>query len=98
MSQCVITGRLTSVTERPLALATIGIRLDQAPNDVQFLNGNALTRTEHLETTDEFGNFSVALTQGVKIVIRIEDLGLHRQVTVPSQASATLEELLNGDI
>lgn len=98
MANCVITGRLTSVTGQPLALATVGIRLDQAPNDVQFLDGNALTRTEHLETTNEYGDFSVSLTQGMNIVIRIEDLGLHRQVTVPTAASATLEELLNGDI
>jgi len=98
MATCIVSGKLIDATGSPLALAPVGVRLDQSPNDLQFSDGSAITRTEVLELTDEYGQFSMALAQGLKIVIRIDDLNLHRQVTVPNQASATLEELLNGDL
>ena len=99
MAQCVISGTLVNVVGTPMAHATIGVRLDQAANQVVFdADGQAIGDEERLELSDENGDFSISLLQGLKIILRIEVLKLYRQVTVPARATATLEEVLNGDL
>lgn len=98
MAQCIVSGRLTNLVGTPTASATVAFRLDRGPNDVAFSGGDALTEDEVVELTDENGNFSVSLTQGARVTVRVDKLGLHRQVLVPETATATLEELLNGDL
>jgi hypothetical protein len=98
MAQCIVSGTLTNLTGAPIASATVIFRLDQGANDVTFKDGNAITEDEHVELTDEYGNFSVSLTQGTRVLVRIDKLRLHRQVLVPESATATLEELLDGDL
>jgi hypothetical protein len=99
MAQCVITGTLVNVVGTPMAGEPIGFRVAQPANVVVFdASGRALGDEERLESTDEYGYFSVSLLQGLQVLVRIEALNLYRQVTVPARAAATLEEMLNGDL
>ena len=57
-----------------------------------------MTTGEKTITTDPNGVFAINLLQGAKVVMRIGEINLHRQVTIPAQSSATLEEVLNADV
>ena len=98
MAQCVVSGVVVNLIGQALARSVVAFRLDQAPNDVVFVDGQAVAHDELIEYTDELGRFAVSLPQGQRMILRIDDLGLHRQVRVPAQAAATLEELLDADI
>jgi len=98
MAQCVISGKIVGPTGRAMAREPVAFAVDRTANDVVFMGSRALGDAEAVEYTDENGEFSVALEQGLGVIVRIDALNLHRQVTVPSSATATLEELVNGDL
>jgi len=98
MAQCVVSGVVVNLIGQALARSVVAFRLDQTPNDVVFTTAGAVAHDELVEYTDEFGRFAVSLPQGQRMILRIDDLGLHRQVRVPAQAVATLEELLDADV
>ena len=45
-------------------------------------------------TPDAFGNFSVVLLRGKKVIVEIERSGIKQTITVPEQATANLVDLL----
>ena len=98
MTQCIITGKLTTAAGQAMASEPVAFAVDRAANDVLFLGSRAIGDKERVDLTDENGEFSVALEQGLRVIVRIDALNLHRQVTVPSLATATLEEVVNGDL
>ena len=98
MPNCIITGKLTTVTGEAMASEPVAFAVDRAANDVLFLGSQAIGDKERVDLTDENGEFSVALEQGLRVIVRIDAINLHRQVTVPSQTTATLEEVVNGDL
>jgi hypothetical protein len=98
MALCTITGTLTSVTGQAMGREPVAFSVDKPANEVVFLGSRALGDAERVEYTDENGDFSVALEQGLQVIVRIDAINLHRQVTVPLLATATLEELVNGDL
>ena len=99
MAQCVITGTLVNVVGTPMAHAVVGVRADVPANGVVFdEDGQAVGDGERIDLTDENGYFEISLVRGLHIVIRIEALNLFRQVTVPDQATVTLEELINAHV
>jgi hypothetical protein len=96
---CQVSGRLTRINGSPIGQAIIGWRLDSPPNEPTFINGNAVASEDELILqTDENGEWAVNLEQGARMMVRIEEIGLHRQVRIPEQAAATLEEVLDADI
>ena len=100
MAVCNVTGRLTRINSAPIEDAVVAWRLDTDPNAPSFdANGNALSSAdEFVEVTDANGEFAINLTQGVRMIVRIPALSVYRQVRIPEQASATLEEVLNADV
>lgn len=99
MAVCNVTGRLTRITTAPIEGAVVAWRLDTDPNAPSFVGGDALAADDELiETTDVNGEFAINLTQGARMVVRIPALNVYRQVRIPTQASATLEEVLNADV
>jgi hypothetical protein len=90
--RCVLTGTITDLTGEPVTLgARITFRLVDAPYAIDgvFVQGG------HYETrADAYGNFSVSLVQGVKVVVEIEQLGIKHVITVPDQETARLVDLL----
>lgn len=95
---CQVSGRVTDINGSPVIGAIVGFMLDAPGNEPTFLDGDALSTGEKVITTDPDGTWAINLLQGAKVVIRIEEINLHRQVTIPAQASATLEEVLNADV
>lgn len=95
---CNVTGRVTDINGSPIKGATVAFRLDSPGNQPVFVDGDALSTDEKCLATDENGSFAINLLQGAKVVVRIAEINLHRQVTIPAQASATLEEVLNADV
>lgn len=98
MAQCLITGTLVTLTGQPLSNEVVGWRVDSAPNAAPFVDGKAVGREELVATTDAQGQFSVTLTQGLAVIVRIEALSLCKQITIPAQPTATLEELLDASL
>ena len=98
MTTCILSGRLVELTGSPIQGAVISFRPDRGRNTVLFTDGGALGEDEHVELTGEDGEFAISLTQGLTLILRIDAVDLHKQVTVPEQATVTLEELINGDV
>lgn len=100
MAVCNVTGRLTRINSSPIEGAVVAWRLDTDPNAPSFDDaGNALASDdEFVEETDPNGEFAINLTQGTRMVLRIPALSVYRQVRIPEQSSATLEEVLNADV
>ena len=98
MPNCLISGTLADVNGSRIQRATVAVRRASSPNNPIFVGTQAISDEEHKILTDENGQFSISLVQGLDIVMRIDAIGLHRQVRVPEQASATLEEVLNADV
>lgn len=99
MAQCVVSGLIANLAGQPVASAQVSFRIDRPANDVAFDgDGSAVADVELIEYTDEYGRFEIALTQGLQVRIYVPELGVHKQVTVPATATASLEELLNGNV
>ena len=98
MANCLISGTLADVNGSRIARASVFARSARADNDVQFRGDLAIGNREYCVTSDENGNFQMSLPQGLEIVIRIDEIGLHKQALVPTEAAATLEELLDANV
>lgn len=99
MASCIVSGRITDVNGSPVSGAVVGFRLVSPGNEPVFdADGNALATWSKIVATDDNGNWSITLLQGQQFVIKIDAIRLHRQVTIPEEASATLEEVLNADV
>lgn len=96
MAVCTVSGRVIDVNGSPVIGAVVGFSPD-GPG-VEFIDGDAVSRDERVATTGPDGTWSVNLQQGARVVIRIEEIGLHAQVQIPEQSSATLEEVLDGNL
>lgn len=89
---CIVTGNVIDLAGRALSdqnqSLTISFRVSKVPQQVggQSIISSRLITT----TTDCFGNFSVALLRGAKVVMEADPLGLKQQFTVPDQSSATI--------
>lgn len=98
MPSCIVTGTIVDVGGQAVSGAVVAVRNAATGNRVQFVGGAAVGGGEATAQTNGDGQFSLALEQGADVVIRIDELGLHKRVTVPAVADATLEELLNADV
>jgi hypothetical protein len=98
MANCIVDGKITTMAGAPVAGAVVAFRPDAPANDVNFVDDGAVSRDEIVRITDENGEFSVTLLQGAAIAVRVDEINLFRQVTVPAQSQATLEELLDANL
>lgn len=98
MPACFVTGTLVDINSSPINAAVVAVRRDDPGNEVPFVDGQALGLKEIKVQTNAQGQFGVSLLQGSRVVIKIDALGLNKQVLVPEAPTATLEELLNADV
>lgn len=99
MAICLVSGKLVRANSAPIQGAVVGWKVDVAGGEVLFIDGEAVSVDDEFTVlTAPDGTWAINLIQGAKMRINIIELGLHRQVTIPAQVTATLEELLNGDI
>lgn len=98
MANCLVTGIVATVTGHRVPNAVVAVRRANAGNDVQFVGDVAIGRGELTTLTDANGAWQLSLEQGLDIVIRIDELGLHKRAKVPMALDATLEELLNANL
>jgi hypothetical protein len=94
MAICLVSGRITRANGSPMAQVNVSWRLDAAPNTSTEVS----PQDELNVVTDDNGDWGISLTQGQRMVVRIPELRIFRQVRIPEQAAATLEEVLNADI
>jgi hypothetical protein len=100
---CIVSGLIVDIRGAPVAGTRIGVTMDVAtsaasPNSGAFVTGRAFGRSPVDVVTDENGRFSLSLERRLPIIIHIDEIGVHRQVTVPDAPTATLEEVLHGDV
>lgn len=88
---CIVSGSIIDINGDPSRQETIIFRPQRIPalSGATLLNSNAI-RT----TTDAFGNFSVALVRGTKILVEIERLAIRYLIEVPDVSSTSLVSLL----
>ena len=94
MALCLVSGRITRASGSPLAGVNVSWRLDAGPNTSVEVS----PQDELNVATNNNGVWSISLTQGQRMIVRIPKLRIFRQVRIPEQAAATLEEVLNADI
>lgn len=88
---CVVSGNIVDIGGAPDVYQHIVFRPPHVPvkSGVSLVSSN-LIRT----TTDAFGNFTVKLLRGAKVMVEIERAGIRYLITVPNQPSALILDLL----
>lgn len=88
---CIVSGNVANLEAMPSSQQAIIMRLAKSPAVVSsaFILGDGI-RT----LTDAYGNFSVAIARGVKVIVEIERTGIKQQITIPNQETANLIDLL----
>jgi len=88
---CIVSGNIVDIGGNASHSQQVSFRASQFPASA----GPSLIAGGYLTTTpDAYGNFSVALLQGRSVVVEIAQSGLKHTITVPSQPSASLLDLL----
>lgn len=95
---CLITGRLVTASGSPMRGETVTARPDLGANEVVFADHSAVAAEGVVKLSDENGEFSLTLSRGLPVILRIDVLGLAKRVTVPDRESVTLEELIDGGL
>lgn len=88
---CIVSGNIAEIGAQPSPGQAIIFRLAKAPSVVNnaFITGDPL-RT----VTDAYGNFSVALVRGTKVIVDIERTAIRQQIVIPDRDTANLVDLL----
>lgn len=88
---CIVSGNVVHLNGDPATCTAVVFRIVKTPSVVSSsLVDGSLLRT----TPDAFGNFSVVLLRGKKVIVEIERSGIKHTITVPEQATADLVDLL----
>jgi len=99
MATCLVSGRLVDSQGQPVPGAVVSWRPDAPANSPVFIGQNAISSArDFVLQTDADGRWEVRLEQGLAVIVKIDELGLDRQVVVPARSQATLEEVLNAVI
>jgi len=87
---CTITGSIVDIGGSALP-ASITFR----PRNVPSAAGQSLVASGSIQTmTDAYGNFSVKLLRGAKVLVEIEYAGIRHLITVPELPNASIIDLL----
>jgi len=90
-SLCVISGSVIDLGGKPSAPQEISVWPSKVPASV----GESLLSGMNIRTTpDAYGNFSLALVRGAKVVITMLQSGLRHTITVPDAETARLIDVL----
>lgn len=88
---CIVSGNIVDIGGAGMRLQPITFR----PRFVPGIVGASLIASGLIQTsTDAFGNFSVALIRGSKVLVEIQAAAIRYEITVPDAPSADLLDLL----
>jgi hypothetical protein len=88
---CLVSGNITDLGGEPGTDSDITWRIAKTPS----VSGESVVDGRLLRTRpDAFGNFSLPLLRGKKVVVDIPKAGLKHTITVPDQETANLVDLL----
>jgi hypothetical protein len=87
---CVVEGRVTDHTGRPLVSAKVRAQISTPPEHVEE---QTLYKDSHYTYTDEYGRFRVPLIRCKIYVLEILDVGYNQSVVVPNLSSANFLSL-----
>lgn len=89
--RCIISGNIIDIGGEVGSESWITFRIAKTPS----ASGASLIEGKILRTVpDVFGNFSVVLLRGKKVVVEIPQSGLKHTITVPDQETASLVDVL----
>ena len=91
---CTVQGSVAASNGQRLAGIAVRAHPVSERSAPVFLATGEIVHLSPVETqTDENGNFSMSLIQGLVVVITIDVIGYSRKVTIPSQATVQLKDL-----
>lgn len=89
---CVVTGGVAQIMGGPVRQEVLVFRPLTVPT---YVGGTSLLSAGAVRSvTDAFGNFSVALLRGAKVLVEVERAGIKYKIDVPDAATANLIDLL----
>jgi len=89
--KCVISGNIVDIGGDVGTESWINFRIAKTPS----VAGTSIVEGKLLRTVpDVFGNFSVVLLRGKKVIVEIPQSGLKHTITVPDQETANLVDIL----
>ena len=99
INPCLVQGRVIRANGAAVVGAVVAWRLDKVPGQVVFAGASALSVDDELiACTDGNGAWALNLPRNARMVVRVQELDLYRQVLIPDQPTATFEEVLNAGI
>jgi hypothetical protein len=88
---CIVSGNIVDIGGVGMRLQPITFR----PRYVPGIAGASLIASGLIQTsTDAYGNFSVALIRGSKVLVEIQAAAIRYEITIPDAPSADLLDLL----
>ena len=90
-NKCIITGNLVDLSGEATQGQQVVFRVTQLPAKI---SSSMLSSNRIVTTPDALGNFSVAIVQGAKVIVEIQQAGVFAEILVPEQPSAQLIDLL----
>lgn len=89
--RCVVSGNIIDIGGEVGTESWITFRIAKTPS----VSGASMIEGKIIRTVpDVFGNFSVTLLRGKKVVVEIPQSGLKHTITVPDQETASLVDIL----
>ena len=90
LNTCIVYGTIKDMTGEPAQ--NTRVHFEPAPV-TQFINGNALTMEVRTAYTDVNGTFAIETVRTADVIVIIEEVGYRKRVTIPDQASVSVEDL-----
>ena len=90
LNTCIVYGTIKDMTGEPAQ--NTRVHFEPAPV-TQFINGNALTMEVRTAYTDVNGTFAIETVRTADVIVIIEEVGYRKRVTIPNQASVSVEDL-----
>jgi hypothetical protein len=90
-AKCIVSGNILDLGGEPSTESWLNFRVAKTPSVL----GGSLVEGKILRTIpDAYGNFSVVLLRGKKVIVEIPQAGLRHTISVPEQETANLVDLL----
>ena len=90
LNTCIVYGTIRDMTGEPAQNSRI--HFEPAPV-TQFIDGNAITMEVRTAYTDVNGEFAIETVRTADVIVIIEEVGYRKRVTIPNQASVSVEDL-----
>lgn len=90
LNTCIVYGTIKDISGQPVENSTVYL----LPNPItQFIDGNSIMLKSIVSYTNNFGEFAVEAVRGSSVIIKINDIGFNKLVTIPNKENVSIEEL-----